>query len=64
MTPEEQRHEEEYLEAMRHDQEMNEAAKILMSQGWLVIPPEDIGKYIGKYKIIPDCESNMVNYEF
>ncbi len=46
--------EQDFLEAMMVDQEMNEMSKILMRNGWLVIPPEDVPKYISIKQ--PSCE--------
>ncbi|AEP08932.1 hypothetical protein [Micavibrio aeruginosavorus] len=61
MCEQEQQFEQQYFEQMQLEQELDQAASFLMSHGFLVIPREDIAKFMGRYSIVPLPDNNIVN---
>jgi hypothetical protein len=45
--------EQEYFEQMQLDNELHQAADFLLRNGWMVIPKEKIGDFLGNYVLVP-----------
>lgn len=61
MSGEQEMLDDRYEQEMQRRMQLNLAADFLMSEGYLVIPPCEIGKYMGRYLIVSDSKANNID---
>lgn len=53
MDEQERQFEQQYFEQMQLDHELSQAADFLMRHGFMVIPKDEISRFVGNFALVP-----------